>query len=923
MPITPYLRPQDTITQILRQTAVPAVSRRNPIVIGPQYELFLNDGRALSEHAFLTAGATLEYEDADGNALDLAARLPYTAGVKMFGKALEAQVADFTLAGVLEREGSTVDSLRLASGNLAGPSLSLHADLNGRSVKVNDVFAVSVDGEPAIRRTVVARLPRVTPAIAAAALVKSGAATNVVTSVLGATFVSGSAGWTAAAVTAAAVDPYLANGGKVVTVGPNVFLGEQFSIVCDDTGGAPGAAKFIVTPLSTGVPSALITSSAPGGNVYGLDLAAAGYTGTTITITRSDALAVIGHTIVVTVRPAYTAPVLPGFLTVGGAYTASVDRRYVIEVTTGETDTADSRVRIFDTAGSDVTYTSIPANLVIDLGTSGLTATLTNVPLYKGAKYYVDAVAAVTSTTEFNGVKLSGPVINAVTYVNEPILVGVFQRFTGEITSANTTTGIADPITATAVDVDYISGLGLGIAATGSSLFAPFANGIGKVLLSYKAAVIPSALEGAINITSAAGMVDQVGEAHIENWLGRGAFEAFNGNQSRRVYAIRTLDDSVEAFAAALQKIRTTDVFYALAIMSDNVEVMELAVAHCEEMSNKFNKNFRRCYVGTDSPGEYEVFGEREGGGLRLATLVSGTVSIDEEFREEVAFTDADVGSFITLVGLEGRFEITAVYSTYEVAIDIADVEVASAVGFTLIRSDTAANIVRFANERAALLNNRRCVSVWSDRPTYAATSGNEVVPMKFVAAEIAGLRCALLPQQGLTMTELRSLTAAPAMYTRFSPEQLDEIASNGTMVVTQESDGGDIFIRHQLTTRTSDGALAYEDNIGVIVDTFAYSEKDTFRSYIGRRNATRNTIEDIRVKLKQLAIDATTIDIVNQDIGPMVVRFFDEDGVEGEVTVRIDGVLADTILTYVKLRVPLPLNGIDHYIDVETSVDL
>ena len=923
MPITPYLRPQDTITQILRQTTAPAVARRNPVVIGPQYELFLNDGRDLSKHSFLTAGGALAYERGNGSALDLVTHLPFASGVKMFGENLEAKVADFDSGGVFIREGSTVDSIRLDPAvimtNLAGPSL--HAYLTDRSVKVGDVFAVSIDGGTPVRRTVVARLPRVTPAVAAASLSKSGAATNVVTGTLGAVFVSGSSGWTTAAATAATVAPYLANGGKV-TSGASTLLGEQFSIVCT-TGGAPGTAQFIVTPLTTGVASTLITSSAPGGNVYGLNLTAAGYTGTTITITRTDAVAVVGHTIVVKVYPAYTAPVPAALVTVAGTYTGTVDRRYVIEVTTGHGTLSDVRLRTFDTAGSDALNINIAGNATIPLGLSGLNVTLSDIDLYKGAKYYVDAIAAVTSTTEFNGVKLSGPILNAATYVAEPITVDIFQRYTGELTADNSTAGTTAPFTATATGVNYISGLGLSAADAGTTGFAPFANGVGEVLLSYKAAVIPGALEGAIAITSATTMASLVGEANIENWLGRGVFEAFSGNQSQRVYALRTLDDSVESFTAALQKIRTTDVYYALAIMSDNTDVMELAVAHVEEMSNKFNKNFRRCYVGTDSPGEYVVWGELPGGGYRLATLVSGTVSIEEEFRDQVAFSEADIGSFITLVGIAGRYPITAVYSAHEVAIIIANATVAAAVGFTLIRNDTAANTVRFVNERAALLDNRRCVSVWSDRPTYAASSGNETIPMKFAAAEIAGIRCALLPQQGLTMTEIRSLTAAPAMYTRFTPEQLDEISSNGTMVVTQESDGGDIFIRHQLTTRTSDGALAYEDNIGVIVDTFAYSEKDTFRSYIGKRNATRNTIEDIRVKLKQLAIDATTIDIVNEDIGPMVIRFFDEDGVEGEVTVRLDGVLADHILTYVKLRVPLPLNGIDHYIDVETSVDL
>ena len=115
-------------------------------------------------------------------------------------------------------------------------------------------------------------------------------------------------------------------------------------------------------------------------------------------------------------------------------------------------------------------------------------------------------------------------------------------------------------------------------------------------------------------------------------------------------------------------------------------------------------------------------------------------------------------------------------------------------------------------------------------------------------------------------------------------------------------------------------GALAYEDNVGVIVDEFAFAEKDAFRKYIGRRNATPDTISEIDDALKSIASDFTEAELVNADIGPPILAFFDEKGKEGEVTVRQDGDLADTLLTYVKLRVPLPLNGINHYIDVEVS---
>ena len=50
-------------------------------------------------------------------------------------------------------------------------------------------------------------------------------------------------------------------------------------------------------------------------------------------------------------------------------------------------------------------------------------------------------------------------------------------------------------------------------------------------------------------------------------------------------------------------------------------------------MSNKFNKNFRRVYVGTDSPGAYTHWGVLPGGGYRTGDLASSIVTLDAAHR--------------------------------------------------------------------------------------------------------------------------------------------------------------------------------------------------------------------------------------------------------------------------------------------------
>lgn len=456
----------------------------------------------------------------------------------------------------------------------------------------------------------------------------------------------------------------------------------------------------------------------------------------------------------------------------------------------------------------------------------------------------------------------------------------------------------------------------------------------GKISVYFRAIRKVGELEAVLTVGNL-GDLDQLGTLHVDNWIAYGAYMAFKGSQSARTYVLRTAGDTVEDFQAALDKIRSTDYYYALVPMTDLDEVKDLVAAHCDEMSNKYNRNFRRCYVGTDTPENLMIWGLKETGDLRLGAVdsVNNRIVMDDDDQSVSNFlTDLGVGDTIALGVTLANGKIVAdsgevvtikrVISPSEIEFEEAT-ELTGDQALTATRKNSSANVVKYFQERN--IGSRRCVNVWSDNPVTFGTSGGSGVrmPLKFVAAEIAGLRCALLPQQGMTMTELRSIDAAPGLYTRFTPEQLDVIASHGVMIANQEIEGGEIFIRHQLTTKTDAGALAYEDNIGVIVDEFSYRVKDAFRQYLGRRNVNAETITEIRAKLKELAIDATQVSLANRAIGPMVIRFFNESDEEGEVTVRVDGNLADHILTYVRLRVPLPINGIDHYIDVETSVEL
>lgn len=944
--ITPYYRPQDRIFQNLRNTATNAVKRQGALLIGPQYLLALNDGRELPASVFSSTGEALLYRHIENGvtaAVNLITHKVKTDSVRLFGQNLEATVATNISSASLET-GST-NSLRSTS-NFAGTT-GLDAALGGRQVQVGDLFVVRADNaggayvtaDTTNYRKVRSLLPKIVPSSVAAV---SAAASNAVdnstaistanTQIVATSTTSGAYTVTAApTIGAAALQKLLEIGGRF-----NGKVGEEITLVCT-TGGPRGTAVFRasyttlgaqenVTP--TGVDPALsFTFPALGGAVVALN-----HVGS---MSQGDTIRLILY-------PVHTANAASMFSVLNPtAYTGSVSTAYVIEVVKGGdnvtgTLAAGTQLRIYDTGGLEPVQTVNVTTTIASapLGTRGLNfamnATTPAADLVTGDKFIFAVTASSLSPNEFNGVVLDGPAVNPGAYdtVTGRLQIDVRQVFTGEITGANSVGGT--PFVAGSNSVTYEAGLGVMVAKTVPTL-AAFVTGRGTIKVEFKAAVKPGLLEGPIKVSSRAALVaGQLGELNIANDLAYGAYQMLSGAGSTQIHVLRTAADTQEAYEDALKKIRGVDVHYALVPTTDDIEIANFVALHCEEMSAPEVMNFRRCYFGTDSPGQYTLWDTLPNGSYRRATLVGDLVEVHPDDAAVSNFTSSVtptyVGDIIRFLSMGTDLIVTEVVSSTSVRVSGAPpTGVAVASSFQLIKPDTADNTIDYVIARSLSVANRRAVNVWCDRPITIVNGESVLMPMKYVAAEIGGLRSVLKPQQGLTMTEITTIHEAPAMFARFTPEQLDRAAAAGVMIVTQEIEGGEIFIRHQLTTQTNNGALQYEDSPGVVVDAFSFRIKDKFRGYLGKKNVTPATIAEVYSDLKQLAIDASQVENASTDesIGALILGFSDEAGTEGEVTVEVDGDLADKLRTFVNLRVALPLNGLTHYVDASASVTI
>lgn len=174
----------------------------------------------------------------------------------------------------------------------------------------------------------------------------------------------------------------------------------------------------------------------------------------------------------------------------------------------------------------------------------------------------------------------------------------------------------------------------------------------------------------------------------------------------------------------------------------------------------------------------------------------------------------------------------------------------------------------------------RGMINVWTPGAYFLSTDNSGItkelpLPNKYVAAGIAALRSSLLPQQGSSKMELAWISSIPESYgATWTESKLDNVAAYGTFLVVQDDDRTTPYIRHQLTTDTSNGVLYWEDNITDVTYTVDYGVKDLFKSYSGRRNITKSLLKELENRVGDYLLGLTYMgsDIESRQIGPLIV---------------------------------------------------
>ena len=422
----------------------------------------------------------------------------------------------------------------------------------------------------------------------------------------------------------------------------------------------------------------------------------------------------------------------------------------------------------------------------------------------------------------------------------------------------------------------------------------------GSAYIEYKALRAPEENERPIKVHSGLSLIS----ANQEAELGYGVHCALVGGEgSSSIYAVRTNGDTVAAFAEALKSISVSAKYYLLVPITTQREVMFAVRDHVIAMRKADKKNFRRAYIGVDSFTATELSST-----LEVSTVTGSILTFTE--AELVAELGADefisVGDKIKTTG--GTEEYTVIGRDESAARPDTTIwldqtpTITAGTDVTITKYPKAERVANDLIQLAESLDNRSVCLIWTSNGISTDTTVPTVLPNRFLAANIAGIRGRLPQHQGLTRTNVSSISASPNMYTTFDSNLQDKMAEHGLFLVTQEYENGPVFVRHQITTETDDGPLAYEDSIGVNFDMITFHIGRVCDKYIGKYNGTADTIKAIRDNVEDVLDSYKLADAQYRELGPPLQGY-------KNLTVGLHPILKDQFFVDVELIFALPLN--------------
>lgn len=650
---------------------------------------------------------------------------------------------------------------------------------------------------------------------------------------------------------------------------------------------------------------------------------------------------IVGQRWQITVQDGFTAPEP----TSGGTYDNDQDTTYIITVSRGglfaDIDNPP-QIKVTTTNGIDVSGPTAveSAATAVDCGSLGVTVEFSGDGLRKGDRYYID----VTGTAEgprrilelghnLNTDIPAGSEVDLTLFIRKPLLQ-IPKNREGFAPLTNWETSETE-ITVSEGIIAYDETWTDEGQQQAMDVYSEESKQYGELFVEVR-----YWLEDLCNEVGTIRDVGDIndlisGALHPDNPLKWGVFKALeNSNGSEVKYTAVCEPDDAESWADVLELLLGRDDVYGLVPLTRWRTVLDLYAAHVKAQSTPEQGLWRVLWVNQEGIPEIPVVsttstvqghvepstsdGEVALGVVEDDPLTSGsqyTVLRCTSGNADFLTNEVRSGDVVRLLYTSDGFgnEEYTEYIVDEVQAEDQlrlltgpDAPISVAAKFEIWRNLSATEEAEEIARNSGAWGDRRIRSTWPDRIESAGT----IQEGYFLNCALAGLRSGVLPHQGLTHLEIVGFSDVPRTTSKFNRTQLDFMALGGTWIVTQdlrglETDVGQIFSRHALTTGGYSDINQREEMLTSNVDSISYRFKDHFKPFIGVTNVTPVIQARLR-KETDLLITLLQIEAATPNLGGQLVDAEIVDGPRPHLTLK------DRYVLKLNLIVPYPFNNFE-----------
>lgn len=222
---------------------------------------------------------------------------------------------------------------------------------------------------------------------------------------------------------------------------------------------------------------------------------------------------------------------------------------------------------------------------------------------------------------------------------------------------------------------------------------------------------------------------------------------------------------------------------------------------------------------------------------------------------------------------------------------------------YELVRPTTRDQQAEAIRDYALALAERRIVLIWPDICDISVSGVTQEVPGYHIGSIIGALVSGLPPQQPMSRLGIVGVERVPhgRVDKYFTRVQMNTMAEGGVFILEQINETDTPYVRHQLTTDTSD-VKKQELSVTKSVDYIDRIVRQEYDPYLGKYNISDPLLSKLR------AVSGAIVEFVHErndpDAGPLVneMRFEELD---------VSPTNATELLTSLYLDMPLPFNNL------------